>query len=254
MSRILFSSSSDRGDTWTDAISISDQEGNCLDDDLTTEGAVPAVDRDGYIYVAWAYNEKIFLDKSEDQGKTWLEEDMIIAQQPGGWTMEVPPVFRVNGMPVTAVDLSNGKYENSIYVCWADTRAGENDINIYITYSRDRGTTWSDPVLVNKKSKTRNQFFPWMSVDPLTGKIFIVYYDEHKQAEGEARVVLAVSKNGGRKFKQFTISSSPFKLPPAPIFFGDYNNVSAYDGRVRPIWTRFEDGKLSVWTALIDDL
>jgi hypothetical protein len=33
---------------------------------------------------------------------------------------------------------------------------------------------------------------------------------------------------------------------------GDYNNISAYNGMVRPIWTELHDGKLSVWTALLN--
>jgi prepilin-type processing-associated H-X9-DG protein len=36
------------------------------------------------------------------------------------------------------------------------------------------------------------------------------------------------------------------------VFFGDYNNITAVDGHVRPIWTREVDGVLSVWTALLD--
>ena len=32
----------------------------------------------------------------------------------------------------------------------------------------------------------------------------------------------------------------------------DYNNITAVDGHVRPIWTREELGVLSVWTALLD--
>jgi hypothetical protein len=41
-------------------------------------------------------------------------------------------------------------------------------------------------------------------------------------------------------------------VPEGKVFFGDYNNISAVDGRVRPIWTREDRGVLSVWTALLD--
>jgi hypothetical protein len=36
------------------------------------------------------------------------------------------------------------------------------------------------------------------------------------------------------------------------VFFGDYVGVSAFAGRVRPLWMRLEDSVLSIWTALID--
>jgi hypothetical protein len=47
------------------------------------------------------------------------------------------------------------------------------------------------------------------------------------------------------------ISASPF-VPDATVFFGDYNNITAHNGVVRPIWTRLHDGRLSIMTALIN--
>ena len=41
-------------------------------------------------------------------------------------------------------------------------------------------------------------------------------------------------------------------VPAGQTFFGDYNNISAVDGHVRPIWTREDLGVLSVWSALLD--
>jgi hypothetical protein len=62
---------------------------------------------------------------------------------------------------------------------------------------------------------------------------------------------MARSTDGGATFKNFKISQSPF-VPIATIFFGDYNNLSVHNGIVRPIWTRMDSGRLSVWTALVD--
>ena len=36
------------------------------------------------------------------------------------------------------------------------------------------------------------------------------------------------------------------------FFFGDYLNISAVNNIVRPVWPRMDDGKISLWTALID--
>jgi hypothetical protein len=36
------------------------------------------------------------------------------------------------------------------------------------------------------------------------------------------------------------------------VFFGDYNNVTAHDNVIRPIWTRLHNGQISVWTAIIN--
>ncbi|MEW6195950.1 MAG: T9SS type A sorting domain-containing protein, partial [Bacteroidota bacterium] len=42
-------------------------------------------------------------------------------------------------------------------------------------------------------------------------------------------------------------------FPDKYIFIGDYTNIAAYNGKIYPIWTRMDNTKLSVWTALIDD-
>jgi len=91
-----------------------------------------------------------------------------------------------------------------------------------------------------------------MDVDPVTGAIYVVYYDRAPYDDFKTDVVLASSTDGGRTFKNEVISESPFITPGQFVFFGDYNNISAYGGKVRPIWTRYENSKLSIWTALID--
>jgi hypothetical protein len=33
---------------------------------------------------------------------------------------------------------------------------------------------------------------------------------------------------------------------------GDYNNISVWDGVVRPIWVELREGQKELWTALIN--
>ena len=247
---IMFSKSKDGGKTWTKSISINEFAGNCLDSDLTTEGAVPSVGINNEVYVAWSYNYKIYFDKSLDGGETWLDKDIVIANHVQGWDIEIPGINRTNGMPVTGVDLSNGSHRGTIYVNWADGVNGKDDIDIFLSKSKDGGKTWSSPIRVNKDKTNKHQFLTWMSVDPKTGYIYIVFYDRSKYDDNRTDVVLAVSQDGGETFTNETISETPF-VPEEKAFFGDYNNISSFDGNIRPVWTRYENGKLSIWTALI---
>ena len=250
-SRIQFATSNDQGKSFSKAITINEADGNALDDDLTTEGAVPAVDKEGNIFVTWAYDDKLFFDKSTDNGKTWMRNDLIISEQVGGWAQNIPDIGRCNGMPVTCVDTSNSKYKGTIYVNWTDQRNGKDNTDVFILKSYDKGETWSKAIRVNQDKTQTHQFFTWMSVDSITGYIYIVYYDRSRYNNSQTDVVLAISKDGGNSFSNQVISESPF-TPISGIFFGDYNNIAAYDGVIRPIWTRYENGKLSVWTAIID--
>ena len=251
-SRILFSSSNDKGETWSNAIAINQFDGNAEDDDETVEGAVPAVDNNGHIYVAWAYDSKIYFDKSTDNGKTWLAKDKIVSDQPGGWTFDVPGLNRCNGMPVTCVDNSKSEHSGTIYVNWSDQRNGTDNTDIFISKSTDKGETWSKPIQVNNDKTETHQFLTWMSVDPKTGYIYVIYYDRSAYDDTQTDVVLSVSYDGGESFTGKTISESPF-IPNPRKFFGDYNNIHALNGMIRPAWTRYENERLSIWTALIED-
>ena len=249
-SRILFARSADGGKTWSSEASLSQLEGDCLDDDQTTEGAVPAIGPNGEIYVAWAYNNKIYFDRSVDAGKTWLATDKVVADQPGGWTFDIPGIYRANGLPITATDLSNGPNRGTIYVNWCDQRHGTNDTDVFLAKSSDGGNTWSAQIRVNNDGAGNHQFFTWLAVDPVTGYLYMVFYDRRNHEGDATDVYLAYSKDGGKTFVNAKISQSPF-TPTKGIFFGDYNHLSVYNGRVRPIWTRLQGGTLSVWTALV---
>ncbi len=249
-SRIQFSKSTDGGKTWSDGVAISQFEGDCLDDDRTTEGAVPAVGPNGEVYVAWAWNEKIWFDRSFDTGKTWLKQDIVAATQPGGWTFEIPGITRCNGMPVLVCDLSNGPNRGTLYLNWADQRNGTDDTDIWLSKSTDRGQTWSAPRRMNDDGKGKQQFLTWLAIDQTTGFLYTVFYDRRAYDDEKTDVYVAVSQDGGNTFANLKISDSPFD-PNKFVFFGDYNHISAHAGVVRPIWTRLEKGTLSVWTALM---
>lgn len=250
-SRILFSRSADGGLSWSEAVAISQFEGDCLDGDQTTEGAVPAVGPNGEIYVAWSYNEKIYFDRSPDGGGSWLEEDIVVADQPGGWAFDIPGIYRCNGMPITVADLSDGPNRGAIYVNWSDQRNGADDTDIWLACSKDGGRSWSPPIRVNDDTPGKHQFFTWMDIDQTTGILYFVFYDRRAYKDERTDVYLAWTADGGQSFINRRISEKPF-LPEAGVFFGDYNDISAHKGKVRPIWTRMDEGGLSVWTALVD--
>lgn len=247
-SRILFSYSEDQGKTWAISQKISDLEGNCEDGDLTTEGAVPATGPDGEVYISWGYNSKIYFDKSLDGGKTF-GTDIIVADQPGGWEIDIPGLYRCNGMPVTKCDISDSDYRGRIYVNWADQRNGSDNVDIFVAWSDDKGETWSEPKRVNDDDSERHQFFTWMTVDPTDGNIYIVFYDRRETQSRFTDVYLACSKDGGSTFKNVKISESSFS-PSEETFFGDYLNIDAYNGNIHPIWTRMNI-TLSIWTTAI---
>ena len=249
-SNIVFSKSTSKGDKWSEPVRINKVSGDCLDGDFTVEGAMPAISFDEKIYVVWASHGNIYLDRSYNEGKTWLKTDLIIAKQMGGWDMSIPGIGRCNGFPIAIVDNSGSPFHGSLYVTWADQRNGENDTDIWLSRSSNNGDNWSSPIKVNQDTAGHHQFMPWMAIDQTNGIVYVVYYDRRNYNDNQTDVYLAWSLDGGNKFTEVKLSESPF-TPDDKKFFGDYTNLSTHAGTIAPVWTRMDDGKTKVITTII---
>lgn len=240
-SHIYFTRSTDGGKSFAMPVRISDSAGDCRDSDNTVEGAVPAVAPNGDVYVVWAGPLGLVFKKSTDAGETFGKEKTI-SQVPGGWDFAVSGLERANGMPVTGVDLSNGPNKGTLYVNWIDARNGDEDV--FVMASKDGGETWLPPVRVNDDplKNGKAQFFTWMSVDPSDGSVNLVFYDRRDTTGAMTKLVMARSVDGGKTFVNYPIDAPAFKCDDK-VFFGDYTGISAYNGRVLPIFMHFDEKK-----------
>ena len=249
---IVFSKSLDQGATWTDPIRISKFDGDCLDGDNTVEGAVPAVGPNGEIYITWTGPKGLVMQRSLDGGKTWLEEEQQLHVHHGGWDLEIPGMMRANGLPILVSDLSNGPNRGTLYLNWCDQKNGATDTDSWLSVSKDGGKTWSDPIKVNQDDSKRHQFFTWMTVDQSSGNLYFVYYDRRNYSDARTDVYVTMSADGGETFHDVKINDTPF-IPNEKVFFGDYLNIAAVDGVIRPIWPRMDEGKVTLWVTLMSE-
>ena len=248
-SQIYFTRSTDQGQTFSMPFRISDTGGDCLDSDNTVEGAVPAVGPNGEVYVVWAGPLGLVFDKSTDGGLTF-GKDKVIGDIPGGWDFGIEGLSRANGMPVTGVDLSNGPNKGTLYVNWIDARNGDPDV--FVMSSPNGGETWTAPVRVNDDAlkNGKAQFFTWMSIDPVDGSMNVVFYDRREGKGTATGLTLARSVDGGKTFVNHKIDVPSFNVNER-VFFGDYSSISAFDGRVVPVFMHFvSEGNLAVSVAL----
>ncbi len=131
------------------------------------------------------------------------------------------------------------------------------DVDVFISTSNIASlSSWSTPVQVNqdKTPGTSNgvdQWFPWATVDPSTGNVYVVYHDRHYDtspiANKLARTTLATSTDGGATFSTQDIQGFASNFDNSFFgvgsFIGDYNNAVFSSGHVYAAFTVVQAGK-----------
>jgi hypothetical protein len=236
---MLFARSTDEGKTFSKPIRISTHAGLPRDDNGGLVGFVGAVGSDGTIYAIWNDASTITFTESQDGGTTFATSRPIIDVAPPyfGGAGGVPGVARVMGFPQIAVDVSA-----NLYVAWSDYRNG--DVDVFLSASTDRGHTWSPAVRVNTDARHngKDQFFQWMAVDPVTGAVYVQFYDRRDDpANRKTKITLARSIDGGRTFTNYAWTTAPFE--GHQLFLGDYTWLTAYNNHVYGVWTEGAPGE-----------
>jgi len=244
---IYFSKSTDQGLSYTPrrAISGSGSTGN---------GAYPVVGPDGDIYVIWSnFGSTIYFDRSLDDGVSWLDPDRTVNNQIDAPRSPLNGGFRNPQIPAIAVDRTNGPFRDRIYVVWGDERLGDPDI--LISYSGDKGDTWSAPLRVNDDviGNDADQFFPWVTVDA-SGAVHVTFLDRREDPSGLLLAMyLATSTDGGASFGPNVRVSDGIWGPSGFGFLGDYTGAAiTADGRIVPHWPDGRNGDEDVFAQSVD--
>ncbi len=88
----------------------------------------------------------------------------------------------------------------------------------------------------------KDQFYQWMTVDPKTGSVYVLFYDRRDDpANLKTGVTLARSTDGGRTFENYAWTDNIFQ-GTATTFLGDYTWLAAFNNHVYGAWT--ENGQV----------
>jgi hypothetical protein len=172
-----------------------------------------------------------------------------------------------NEFPRIAVAQS-GPYRDRVYVVYQDcqlanggTQAqtggfGHPDTDIYLSYSDDKGATWSAPTLVAGGADGLIQFWPTVSIQP-GGNLDITYY-ESEEIDGTSLVDLywAQSIDGGENFEapvRVTEVTTDWGATATNIIpnFGDYNTAVSAGDRLFATWADGRNGVPDTFFAKI---
>ncbi len=234
-SRIVLSRSTDDGKSWSTPMEIDQHPGLPRDDNDSLEGFDGAVGADSTLYTVWSYGDNIQFTTSRDGGRSFSRVKNIVHTAP--MMFAVQDFERANGFPQIAVDARAGDSRHAhLYVTWSDYRNG--DIDVFCSTSQNGGKKWSAPVRVNDDPvhDGADQFFQWLTVDPKTGAVSIIFYDRRGDPENrKTTVTLARSTDGGKSFANYAWSMKPFVA--TGDFMGDYSGIASYDSRIYGAWT-----------------
>lgn len=211
-------------------------------------------------YIAWSrypgtlngYSNNIAFARSTDNGMTWSAPITITSDF---LTMDyVLGNDRVNTFPSLAVDKSPGPFSGNVYVVYSNNNSLDG-ADVMFQKSTNQGVSFSPAVALNSRpGADRAQWFPYVTVDRTTGRVWVFYYDQGVATSGDrTEVTYLYSDNGGASWsKPAPLTPSPFKAgwgnDTGQPNLGDYNQAVAQFGNLYAAYAattqpKFTDGQ-----------
>lgn len=259
--QIVISKSTDLGETWSEPVNISHRLSGTSED--TTFGQsfpLSVTGPNGELYVVWNHGivHGVGFAKSLDGGKTFTEPRIIhhyekfgqtIFIENQGWRHGVKGKVRAEAYPSMVCDITNGPRRGWLYLTWS---AG-NPPDVFFSRSTDGGETWSTPVVVHSETKN-DQFWEWISLDPLNGDIAIMYLDSRNdEANLMVDCFVSYSSDGGITWidRRASDVSGDLRLNPftGNSFAGDYSGCAFYDGKIYPSWIDMRSSATNIFDS-----
>ncbi|MDQ3968662.1 MAG: glycoside hydrolase [Thermoproteota archaeon] len=183
---IFFARSTDNGQTFDEAINLSNSPGGSADNQVTAQ--------DNNVYVVWWDNRtgtwEVFSRSSTDGGETFSEAVML--QGIGNSTFRLAPP-QPNIISVDTVLAASGDNE---YAVWWDNKTGNWEV--IFARSTDNGATFADPINISNSADLRSigariaaegdyVYISWVEINPETEQkdVFVRTSSDQGETFGE---------------------------------------------------------------------
>jgi len=197
---IFFARSTDNGQTFSDAVNLSNSPGGSADNQITAQ--------DNNVYVVWWDNRtgnwEVYSRSSTDDGETFSEALML--QGIGNSTFRLAPP-QPN---IISVDTELAASENNEYIVWWDNKTGNWEV--LFARSTDNGATFTDPVNISSSPDLRS-IGARIAVE---GDYVYISWAEINSETAQRDVFVRTSSDQGETFGEpimLTISNSTAATP-----------------------------------------
>ncbi|MSQ21997.1 MAG: exo-alpha-sialidase [Dehalococcoidia bacterium] len=207
---------------------------------------------DGTVYVTWLDTTdddtfegraEIYVSRSDDAGVTF--------KRPKRAASFLEPGFRSRDHAFRSWSSAFPKLgigpKGEVYVAYVGipTDNPEDDGDVYMVSSTNKGDTWGRRIRVNDDETGSFQFFPEVAVDP-KGTIHAMWGDfRDDPTRVRFHIYNATSENGGQTWSRNSrvtdFGSNPSRAFPGGRFIGDYFAIAATGEEVYMVWA---DGRL----------
>jgi hypothetical protein len=284
-SPIMESHSDDGGSNWSKPQEISGSDPHLCtfqtagkkwqcDED---QASVPTVGPDGTVYVAFmnsqnqalwepgeTSDDQYLVVSSKDGGKHWSNPDFVVGLEDGSrdYPINVDGRQTLTGYQVRVWGAGNvvadPTHQGRLYLTYSDNRNGLHDSDhpvtnsdVSVVQSNDGGRHWTSPTLVDPGAG--DQWFPWADVNPVTGRLGVLYHDRGSSNGPTYSTALAEGQPGA--FVKTTVSTVPSQPTMSEffqagdptcefcaVFHGDYIGLAyGSDGHANATWTDMRD-------------
>jgi hypothetical protein len=162
----------------------------------------------------------------------------------GGWSpIPAQPNRTIDTEANLAWDHSGGTHNGRVYLVYVDRPSvSSNDTDIFVRYSDNNGTTWSNRVRVNDDplGNGKSQLQPAIALDQTSGAVAVTWLDcRNSPANNTVQTFGTVSFDGGVTFlSNIQISNGTSNASPAGsgIDLGDYDKMDFTNGVFYRTW------------------
>ncbi len=161
--------------------------------------------------------------------------------------------------PFVSFDIDKAGGIHLVYGTWS----GEAS-QIHYTYTADKGKNWSTSQIVGianpaSNDEEKDRFFPWVTVDQITGEAYVLYYTSEHDPDNIMTTVMRQKLTPVLTEHPLPVAKTPFDPTVVDIsqsgtsFIGDYIGSDAHDSVYAACWMGLQgsrkDGDVFVFVS-----